>query len=418
MPDEQSTPPNHWARRHLWHIQPVRDLLLVGIVVSVVWVGYTLRYVTIPLIVALGLAYLVEPIVHALSRRFKVSRTTVVGGVTTAIVLAAFGTALVLVPSMIRQTEAIVEKVESGALKRSVVELKEQLPESLRNDAASWIKWFEAATEIDIDGDRRAGDAVEPSDAVDSTELESRPPRSIWNIGISFVGARSGDIAGFAFGILSLLFAAALVPFYFWFFSVHFRDIVAFMDGLVPESSKPEVHALAGQMNAAVSGFVRGRVVIAAIMGMLCAVGWMLCGVPYALTLGVAAGALAIVPYLSGALLLLVVPMLVLAQMQLPEAERMSGLWMVAGPTIVFGIVTALDGNLLTPIIAGRATNLDPVTVFVAILAGGSIAGVYGMLLAIPFAACAKILLREVALPRARAWAAGAVPDPLPLDDE
>jgi predicted PurR-regulated permease PerM len=217
--------------------------------------------------------------------------------------------------------------------------------------------------------------------------------------------------------VLSLLFAAALVPFYFYFFSVHFPDIVAFLDSLIPDGAKGEVHRLTGQMDAAVAGFVRGRIVIAAIMAVLFTVGWALCGVPYALTLGVAAGVLAVVPYLSGVVLMLAVPMLAVAQLQLPEAERMSMLWVLLGPTIVFAAVQALEGNVLTPIIAGRATNLDPVTVFVAILAGGSVAGVYGMLLAIPLAACAKILIREVALTRIRAWAAGTVNDPLPLDD-
>jgi predicted PurR-regulated permease PerM len=55
---------------------------------------------------------------------------------------------------------------------------------------------------------------------------------------------------------------------------------------------------------------------------------------------------------------------------------------------------------VLTPIIAGRATNLDPVTILVAVLAGGSVLGAYGMLLAIPVAACIKILLSDLVIPK------------------
>ncbi len=431
MPDEPQPSDADWTRRHLWHIQPVRDLLLVGIVVSIVWAGYALRYITIPLIVALGLAYLVEPLVRWVSARFRVSRGAVVGGVTGAIVLGAASGTFVLIPSVIRQSEAIVNKVQSGALKESIGKFQEQLPEAFRKEVADWIVWIESATDIDLNGDRQAGKApmteqpsgmmtdpqagpLEPS-ANESTNRAAS--RSIWDVGLAFLGARSGDIAGFIFGVLSLIFAAALVPFYFYFFSVHFPDIVGFLDSLIPDGAKGEVHRLTKQMDAAVAGFVRGRIVIAAIMAVLFTVGWAFCGVPYSLTLGVAAGVLAVVPYLSGVVLLLAVPMLAVAQLQLPEAERMSMLWIVLGPTIVFAAVQALEGNVLTPIIAGRATNLDPVTVFVAILAGGSVAGVYGMLLAIPLAACAKILIKEVALPRIRAWAAGTVSDPLPLDD-
>lgn len=423
MPDEPQPSEADWTRRHLWHIQPVRDLLLVGIVVSIVWAGYALRYITIPLIVALGLAYLVEPLVRWISARFRVSRAAVVGGVTGAIVLGAASGTFVLIPSVIRQSEAIVNKVQSGALKKSIGEFQAQLPEAFRKEVADWIVWIESTTDVDLNGDRLAGREPVSEQRAGPTEPATNEPtnraasRSIWDVGLAFLGARSGDIAGFIFGVLSLLFAAALVPFYFYFFSVHFPDIVGFLDSLIPDGAKGEVHRLTKQMDAAVAGFVRGRIVIAAIMAVLFTVGWAFCGVPYALTLGVAAGVLAVVPYLSGVVLLLAVPMLAVAQLQLPETERMSMLWVVLGPTIVFAAVQALEGNVLTPIIAGRATNLDPVTVFVAILAGGSVAGVYGMLLAIPLAACAKILIKEVALPRIRAWAAGTVNDPLPLDD-
>ena len=84
----------------------------------------------------------------------------------------------------------------------------------------------------------------------------------------------------------------------------------------------------------------------------------------------------------------------------------------------MFTIVQSIEGYILTPIIAGKATNLDPVTIVVAILAGGSIAGVYGMLLAIPAAACGKIAIQRQVLPRLKEWAAGRVADPLPIQHD
>ena len=89
----------------------------------------------------------------------------------------------------------------------------------------------------------------------------------------------------------------------------------------------------------------------------------------------------------------------------------------VALPAAVFALVSAIEGWVLLPLIAGRATRLDPVTIVVAVLAGGALLGVYGMLLAIPLAACLKILVIRVVLPRLRAWTRGDVADPLPIDD-
>ena len=59
-----------------------------------------------------------------------------------------------------------------------------------------------------------------------------------------------------------------------------------------------------------------------------------------------------------------------------------------------------------------------PVTILVAVLAGGSIMGIYGMLLGIPVAACLKILFNDVLLPKIRAWTSGEAADPLPIQRE
>ena len=75
-----------------------------------------------------------------------------------------------------------------------------------------------------------------------------------------------------------------------------------------------------------------------------------------------------------------------------------------------------LDDYVLTPAIQGKNTNMDTPTILFASIAGGSLAGIYGLLVAIPAAACIKILLREVFWPRVRRWAEGKERDFLPLE--
>ena len=65
-------------------------------------------------------------------------------------------------------------------------------------------------------------------------------------------------------------------------------------------------------------------------------------------------------------------------------------------------------GLFLNPLIQGKATELHPVLIMLAVLAGGSLAGLYGMLLAVPVPACLKILLAAEIMPRLRAWAGAA----------
>lgn len=150
-------------------------------------------------------------------------------------------------------------------------------------------------------------------------------------------------------------------------------------------------------------------------MGSMLAVGWLSVGVPYAILLGLVTGVLCAVPYLGGVGVPLAVGLLALDNVGVVESERMAWWAVILWPTLVFAVVQLVEGYILTPVIAGKATDLSPLAIFVAVLAGGALAGVYGMLLSIPVAACVKIVLVDVLLPRIRAWTRGETSDPLPM---
>ena len=119
--------------------------------------------------------------------------------------------------------------------------------------------------------------------------------------------------------VLQLSLALVLIPFYFFYFSVHWPRITGFIGGLVPEERRPTIFALFEEMDRAVAGFVRGRIVICILMGIMFAIGWQICGVPYGIALGLLTGALSIVPYLGGIGLPFAVGLLVADQMSLPD---------------------------------------------------------------------------------------------------
>jgi predicted PurR-regulated permease PerM len=196
--------------------------------------------------------------------------------------------------------------------------------------------------------------------------------------------------------------------------------VLAMGHDLIPTPVRARTLELLGRMDAAVSGFVRGRLITAALLAVVYMVGWSIVGVPYALVLGLAIGVLSLVPYLSAVGLPLAWLLVFLHENGAPDAASWyqsvgaDGVpvlvwWKVLLlPAIVNCIAQSLDDYVLTPLIQGRATELHPVVIMVAVIAGGQLAGLYGMLLAVPAAACAKILLAEVALPRLRAWGEGA----------
>lgn len=475
-------------RLHLWQIQGVRDIVLVALVVALVWFGYALRIVTVPLLVAFGFAYLVEPLVQRLTDRGRMRRPL---AVTLILVVAGLGMVVagtLAVPVIWGQTTALIEEIRHRRFQQLLKEAEQTLPEAWREPVAKLADWLDEASKPEIptsrgsagadpaapgagsatgDGAAPAEERPDPNDvitplprdsgegaALPSREGEAKSPDVIataheeeetrlrrivteqvdlelaargltgdrpTRVDIPFgslFGAGVQQVLARVIDALTIIFLAFLVPFYFYFFSVSYPNAIKFMKGLVPEQRRARVTYLAREMDRAVSGFVRGRIIIAFLMGVMTAIGWKFCGVPYAITLGLAAGVLSIVPYLGFAALPLACGMLLLDQVTLPAADRMAWYWILGGPTIVFVAVQSIEGYLLTPIIAGKVTDLGPVSIFVAVLAGAALAGVYGMLLSIPAAACIKIWWREVMLPRIREWSAGRRADPLPLDNE
>lgn len=477
-PLRESPSPPSAASLHLWQIQGVRDVLVILIVCAVIWVGYWLRDVTVPLLIAVALAYLFEPLVQRLTRFRGITRT---GAVTIILLTVGVGATIFITltaPVAIGQTVSLVNRLRDGDYSGLATRAIDSLPEQYRDDLRPAVEWLSqgkkrnaaSAMHRESQGASDEGDAgaanAQPStqvpqqvganaavpkpplaegegsdaadddarlrraireeiDALGLTPVEASPavaappdpePRSApWRV-LGALGPTAERVGAIFLAIVQYSLILFLIPFYFWFFSVSFPKLLDFGRSVLPRKNRARTLELIGLMDRAVSGFVRGRIVISVIMGILFALGWLICGVPYAITLGLFVGALSLVPYLGGVGVPLAVGLLAFDQLQLAPEIRMAWWGWLTWPTAVFVIVQSVEGYILTPLIAGKATDLDPVTIVVAIIAGGSVAGVYGMLLAIPFAACGKILIIHLVLPSVRAWSRGETADPLPIE--
>ena len=402
MGDDSTKQQLDMTKLHLWQIQWVRDLFLLLIGVCAIWLGYAMRDITIPLLVALLLAYLFEPLISYLANhsKFPLGRIPVISGILLVLTASILIVLAVTIPLVISQTTSLVHEIQDGHLRTKLEQLTEQYaPEDIRKEVKNSLTYLPSEGEA----------PVAKSDS-STTENENA------NL-LTFAKTTGGVALGIAGKLIRFVILIVLIPFYFFFFSLWFPKVVAFAQGVIPDSGKSETIELFTKMDSAVAGFVRGRIVIAFIMAMVLAVGWLIVGVPYAILLGIGVGVLCAVPFLGLVGIPISIGLLFLDQLGVPEAERMAWWGILIWPSLVFAVVQALDGWVLTPFIAGKATNLDPVTIFVAVLAGGSVLGAYGMLLAIPVAACIKILIQDRLLPKIQAWASGEADDPLPFDD-
>jgi predicted PurR-regulated permease PerM len=399
--DEQQIP-RDVSKLHLWQIQWVRDSFLILSIICGVWLGYAMRDITIPLLVALLLAYLFEPLVSFLehNKKFPLGRIPIIVGLLTIITTFVLVVLVLTVPMVISQTSSLVGDISSGKIRSQLQQVTEKYaPEDMKDEIQQTLAFLPSG-----------------NNGIATTITDASVPEG--DNDLMKIARQTGDVALNVLGsIIRFGILAVLIPFYFFFFSLWFPDVVSFAKSLIPDGGRAEIESLVTKMDAAVAGFVRGRIVIAAIMGGVLAVGWMIVGVPYAILLGIGVGVLCAVPFLGLVGIPLSVGLLFLEQLGLSEESRMAWWGIIVWPTLVFAFVQALDGWVLTPLIAGKATNLDPVTIFVAVLAGGSVLGAYGMLLAVPVAACIKITIQEIVLPNIRAWAQGEAKDPLPFED-
>lgn len=131
--------------------------------------------------------------------------------------------------------------------------------------------------------------------------------------------------------------------------------------------------------------FVRGNLVVALIVGILTGIGVKLLGMEYALLIGVICGVSDLIPYFGP--IIGAVPAVALGLIKSP--------WMALKVLLVILIVQQLESNVISPKIMGDSVGLHPLWIVFALLAGGEMAGVLGMLIAVPVAAVLRVVIRH-----------------------
>ncbi len=177
-------------------------------------------------------------------------------------------------------------------------------------------------------------------------------------------------------GVISVLVAPVLA-----FFVLKDLDRIRLRFwSLIPMSWRPGAFKLGLDIDQALNGFIRGQLLVALLVAVLSTAWTMALGIPFALLIGALAGVTDVLPYVGP--IVGAVPAIILALTISP--------WKVAYVVIGFIIIHQLEGTVIAPKVVGESVGLHPLVVIFALLAGGDIAGLTGLLLAVPLAAVAK----------------------------
>ena len=189
-------------------------------------------------------------------------------------------------------------------------------------------------------------------------------------------------------GTLGTLVGLLVIPILAYYLLVEFDQVMRRVGEWIPRRQRAYVIEKAHTADRLISGFLRGQLLVAAILGALYALGFGVIGIDLAIGVGLLAGVMALVPYLGSAVAVSVSSLLCVLEFGFD--------WHLVAVLGWYLFVQNLEGFVLTPRIVGGSVGLHPAAVIVALLIGGDLFGFLGLLIAVPAAAVVKVFIGEL----------------------
>lgn len=198
-----------------------------------------------------------------------------------------------------------------------------------------------------------------------------------------YIASQVLTVAVAAVGILALVVVIPVVTLYI---VLDLDNIYGSFLKVIPAQHRTRVAKIVMQCNTAIGGFIRGQLLVAAIVGVL-SIGLLeLLHVRYPILIGVAVGIFEVIPYL-GAIVGGTIAVLV--------ALLANGPWSSLYVLVGFVLINQLEGHIIYPLVVSESVGLSPLVVIVALLTGGELFGLPGLIIAIPLAGLLKVLVAE-----------------------
>ncbi|WP_408954799.1 AI-2E family transporter [Natroniella sp. ANB-PHB2] len=324
-----------------------RAILLVFLLLLIIFL-YQVRVILLPFILAILLSYLINPIINKLIAKNLPRLGALI------FIFGVIGTALglsgaILVPALIEDLEVLADKLP----------IYIQRLQEIIDIINRWYEQFNLPPTINL--------------------ILSRVVNRLEEISLQFIERTSQTIIGLVSRMLSLLLAPVLSFYILKDLSLMRR----FGWSLVPRGYRSGLQKLLEGINLALFCFLKGQLIVSLLVGIMAILGLYVLEVKFALLLGVFAGITNVIPYFGpfiGAL-----PAVIVASF--------NSFQLVVWVVVLFFIIQQIEGNIISPKIMGDELGLHPLLIIFALLAGGELFGIVGMLFAIPTVAIIKEVL-------------------------
>lgn len=185
-------------------------------------------------------------------------------------------------------------------------------------------------------------------------------------------------------GVMALLIYLVLVPILVFFFLKDGAVMTKWWVSFLPEK-RDMMTSVWTEMDDQIANYIRGKAIEIIVVGTVTYITFIFLGINYAALLGILVGLSVLIPYIGAALV--TIPVALIAFFQWGWSSEFMTLM------VAYGIIQALDGNALVPLLFSEAVNLHPVAIIVAVLVFGGLWGFWGLFFAIPLATLIKAIL-------------------------
>ena len=339
-----------------------RIALIVWIAVGAVALGYVLlivagsvRVIWLPVAFAAGLVFLLEPAVNGFAR-MRVPRP--LAAVLALAVLIAF---ILAVAALVLPT-----------IREQAAELGARLPD-LYLAGINWVREVGANLGLDVD-------ELLSQQAIEEWLNDPANQETVQNLLLGF-GAGAGHLIR---GVAEAVAVLGLAPVLALYILIDLERFKANTLEVTPPRHREEFSFVAGQVGTALGSFVRGQLLVSVIVGFASSVGMWAIDLPFWLLIGIIAGFLNLIPFMGP-----VVGGALAALVALLHGDFSQAVWAV----LIMTAVQQVDNHVITPLVQRARVNLSPLVIVLALIVGGSVAGLLGVLVAVPMTAVIRIVV-------------------------
>lgn len=330
-------------------------LFWLSIAVAFALAVLALQAVLLPFVAGIVLAYALNPIADMLER-LGLGRTVASLLIIVMLVVVFIAALVFLVPLLVAQAQEVMASLPSDL-------------QELRTKLEAWAR-------------TRVGTRVEDFGRL--IDLAFAKLGENWTAIAGSLAQRAWDQGWAVLDFLSVLFITPIVVFYLL---VDWPQMLKRLGEWLPRDYETTIRRVVGQMDQAISAFIRGQGLICIVLGTLYVVGLSLVGLPYGLLIGIVTGVLTFVPVVGTVIGLITAVVVALV-------HGGSDPWLVAKVVGVFALGQALDSGFLSPRVVGPRVGLHPVGLIFSLFVFSYLFGFVGVLVAVPLAAAVGVLIR------------------------